>query len=97
VANTVLKSDFCELLLYNVPRMYQLNLIELTFSKAKAEWRKRPVSESLEGEIEEVVRIFKVSIPQKGFKGYRRQYLRQVKDIAEDMLTKPECRRNESV
>ena len=87
VANTVMKSEYCQYLLYNVPKMYQLNLIELTFSKAKAEWRKRPVSESVEEEIEELVRIFKEVIPKKGFGGYRRQYLRQVKVITEEVLS----------
>jgi hypothetical protein len=87
VANTVLKSGFKELLLYNVPRMYQLNLIELTFSKAKAEWRKRPIAENKGEEVEELVRIFSEAIPKKGFNGYRRQYLRQVRTITEDMLS----------
>ena len=87
VANTIMKGEFSELLLYSVPYMFQLNLIELTFSKAKAEWRKRPVVESLEEEVQAVVRIFTESIPQKGFSGYRRQYLRQVKFITEELLS----------
>ena len=87
VANTIMKGEFKELLLYSVPYMFQLNLIELTFSKAKAEWRKRPVVESLEEEVQAVVRIFTESIPQKGFGGYRRQYLRQVKFITQELLS----------
>lgn len=86
VANTILKSEFSQLLLYNVPKMYQLNLIELTFSKAKAEWRKRPTMETIEEEIRSLVRIFNEVIPQKGFAGYRRQYLRQAKQIIERNL-----------
>ena len=59
VSSLIKESHFKDLLLYNVPRMYVLNLIELTFSKAKAEWRKRPVVERYEEEVEAIVTIFK--------------------------------------
>lgn len=81
VANVVMKSSFRKLLLYSVPYGYELNLIELTFSKAKAEWRKRPVVETVEREVEFLAELFRTRIGERGFEGYRRQYLRQLREV----------------
>lgn len=86
VANLITKSCMSPFLQHSVPYAFELNLIELIFSKAKAEWRKRPVTESLKEEVDFLVEVFKRRVGEKGFEGYKRQYLRQVKDVVEKRL-----------
>lgn len=85
LANLIKKSVLNRLLLFNVPRCWETNLIENTFSKLKSLWRRRSLTDSLQEEIDILVSIFLKGTTKEDFDGYRRQYLRQVALLAETL------------
>ena len=85
VANLIKKSLLNKLLLFNVSRCWETNLIENTFSKLKSLWRRRRIAENLQEEIYNLVEILLKGTTREDFDGYRRQYLRQVVHLAENL------------
>ena len=65
-------------LLFNVPRMFYINMIENSFSGVRAEYRKRPLVESVERECELILKIFFAEHNQERFAGYYRNHLRML-------------------
>jgi len=63
---------------FNVPRMFQLNLIENAFSAVRAEFRRRPLVKQLEAEAGAIVRIFLSPDNPKRFCGYLRNHFRML-------------------
>ena len=78
----VRRSSIGSLLLDNVTACYELNLIEMVFSRVKQLWKRRPSVPSIEEEVRQVVDCFREAQVPQDFAGYRRQYLRN----AERML-----------
>ena len=78
VAKLVTQSRIAGLLLYNVPRHWELNLIELVFAKAKDEWRRRSLAGGLGEEVEALARLLVGRDLRRDFQGYRREYLRRI-------------------
>ena len=66
---------------YNVPRMYELNLIEIAFSAIKSEFRRRRAMMSRDEEVEMIIKLFMNEENEKRFYGYRRHYLRNLKHL----------------
>jgi DDE superfamily endonuclease len=80
-ANLVRESSLGPYLLLSVARCWELNMIEVLFSKAKELWRRRPVVEGIEEETAQVIRVFRECQVAADFGGYRRQYLRDVINV----------------
>lgn len=78
LANLVKYSAVYQFLLFNVSRYWELNLIELTFAKAKDEWRRRSLAQNLQEEVETLAGLFMGRDFERDFGGYRRMYLRRV-------------------
>lgn len=72
----VLGSSIGRYLLGSVVDCYELNLIEVCFSKAKNLWKRRTVAASEEQEVRQIIRIFRECQVPKDYAGYRRHYLR---------------------
>ena len=81
VSRLVQDSEVGQYLFFNAPRMYELNLIENSFAKAKAMWRQRPVAIELKEEVKFLVELFKNRQTREDFAGYRRQYLRNLRSF----------------
>lgn len=77
-ANLVAQSSIGPYLLLSVPQCWELNMIEVLFSKAKALWKQRPVVRCADEEVGQVIRLFRECQKEEDFAGYRRQYLRNV-------------------
>jgi transposase len=75
-AQLVRESNVGPYLLFSVPRCWELNLIEVLFSKAKEKWRRRISVRCAEEEASQVVKVFRECQVAADFAGYRRQYLR---------------------
>lgn len=87
VSNFISKSSFKEVLLPNVPYCWEANFIENTFSKLKALWRQRQISQTIEEEIKTLTNLLLDSSSAADFQGYRRQYLRQLLDLVQSRIT----------
>lgn len=72
------KSAAYQYLYFNVPRMYQLNLIENAFSAVRAEFRKRRTVQTLEEEAKLIVDLFHSVHNVERFQGYWRNHLRML-------------------
>lgn len=77
-ANLVVKSAVGEAIWFNVPRMYELNLIENGFSAVKASFRRRPAMEEISEEVAWLVELFRQREHLERFPGYRRKFLRNL-------------------
>jgi hypothetical protein len=86
VAKLIKESSMASHLLYNVAYCWEANLIENAFSKLKSLWRRRKVVDTMEEEIDSLVRIMLDGASEADFKGYRRQYLRQLLVLVQDRL-----------
>ena len=80
----MLKSRANDFLLFNIPGLFQLNLIENAFSAVRAAFRRRPVVESLAEEISQLTRIFFGEDQKEQFAGYTRNLLRTIVRLAEE-------------
>jgi hypothetical protein len=78
LAQPVSSSRVQEFLHFNEPGLFQLNLIENAFSGCRADFRKRPIVETLEEEARQILRIFFDPAQQERFKGYYRNHLRNL-------------------
>jgi hypothetical protein len=63
---------------FNAPRMFQINLIENAFSAVRAEFRKRPIVDTLEREAQTIVNLFFSDHNTARFPGYLRNHLRML-------------------
>lgn len=77
-AQLVRESSVGPYLLFSVPRCWELNLIEVLFSKAKEKWQRRPSVRCAEEEVSQVIRVFRECQVPADFGGYRKQYLRNL-------------------
>ena len=77
-ANVVQKSSIFKVLLFNVQRCFMLNLIESAFSFVRAEFRKRPMLETIEDEARYITGIFFQPENKRRFEGLYRNHLRQL-------------------
>ena len=77
-ANLVVKSAVGETIWFNVPRMYELNLIENGFSAVKSSFRRRPVMRELSEEVAWLVELFRQREHLGRFAGYRRESIKQL-------------------
>lgn len=80
-ANLIAQSSVGPYLLLSVPRCWELNMIEVLFSKAKEKWQRRPSVRCAEEEVSQVIRLFRECQVPVDFGGYRKQYLRNVLQI----------------
>jgi hypothetical protein len=86
VAKLIKDSSMSDHLLYNVAYCWEANLIENIFSKLKSLWRRRKVVDTVEEEIDSLVKIMLEGTSETDFRGYRRQYLRQLLVLVRDKL-----------
>lgn len=77
----VMQSSIAKYLVRNVPECWELNMIELCFSKLKHLWRTRAVVRCAEEEVPQLIRLFRECQIAQDFAGYRRQYLRNVQQM----------------
>lgn len=77
-ARLISQSSMTRLLLFNVSRCWEANLIENCFSKLKDRWRRRPVAASEQEENQFLCKLLMQGSTEADFAGYRRQYLRQL-------------------
>jgi DDE superfamily endonuclease len=77
-ANVVQGAPVFKFLYFNVPRMFQLNLIENAFSAVRAEFRRRPLVHDIREEAALIVRIFLSPDNTKRFQGYARNHFRML-------------------
>lgn len=75
----VRRSSIGQFLVKNVTRCYELNMIEMVFSKVKHLWKLRPTVATIEEEVQQIVQIFRQCQLPQDFAGYRRNYLRNAK------------------
>ena len=84
-ARLVQQSTGNRYLYFNVERMYMLNIIESAFSFTRAEFRKRPMLETMEDEARYAIGIFFQTENRKRFEGLYRNHLRMLQKF----LNKP--------
>lgn len=75
-AGVVERSEANKFLAFNEPRMFQINIIENAFSFVRHAFRKRPVVDSWEAEIREILNIFFDADNPARFKGLLRNHVR---------------------
>ena len=80
----VMKSSVGRYLLGSVAKCYELNLIEVCFSKIKNMWKRRTVAASEEQEVLQIIRIFRECQVPKDYAGYRRHYLRNAQQMLQN-------------
>lgn len=80
-AKLVNESGLAEVILYNIPKMYELNLIENAFAAIKSEFRRRPVVKGVGQEVGLIVELFREDGQFERFCGYRRQLLRNLTNL----------------
>ena len=78
LAQPVSSSRVQEFLHFNEPGLFQLNLIENAFSGCRADFRKRPLVETVEEEARQILSIFFDLVQEERFKGYYRNHLRNL-------------------
>ena len=74
----VRNSDVYRFFCFNVPGVFQLNMIENSFSGVRNDFRHRTVSDSLVQEIKEIANLFLPDVSRKRFVGYYKNYLRSL-------------------
>jgi stress-induced morphogen len=74
VRNTDVHRFFC----FNVPGVFQLNMIENSFSGVRNDFRHRTVCDSLAKEIEQISKLFLPNVNRQRFVGYYKNYLRSL-------------------
>lgn len=72
------RSNIHRYLLYNIEYCPQYNLIEMTFSKIKAEWRKRPNSPLLQDHYAFLLNSIDLANQPNQFAGFRKNYLKEM-------------------
>ena len=72
------KTEAFKYMYFNTPRMFQINLIENAFSAVRAEFRKRPIVDTLEQEAQLIVNLFFAEHNAARFQGYHRNHLRML-------------------
>ena len=72
------KTEAYRYLMFNLPRMFQINMIENAFSAVRAEFRKRRTVETYEEECQQIIQLFLADHNQKRFAGYYRNHLRML-------------------
>lgn len=77
-SKAVMKSKGFKYLFFNVPHMFQLNLIENAFSAIRSEFRRRPLAESLEEEAKNIINLYFAQDNHRRFEGYYRNHLRML-------------------
>ena len=77
----VRQSSIGQFLLKNVTSCYELNLIEMVFSRVKQLWKRRPSVPTVDEEVHQVVSCFRQAQLPQDFAGYRRQYLRNAAEL----------------
>jgi transposase len=76
------KMWFHESLLYTIPGSPHLNVIETAFSKIRGLWRRRPLANHLDQELENLIIFFKKMTTVKDFAGYMINYMNTLLNIA---------------
>jgi DDE superfamily endonuclease len=76
-------SDVFRLFCFNVPGVFQLNMIENAFSGVRSDFRRRPVCDTLANEVKNIARLFGPEINGERFKGYHKNYLRSLSKYLE--------------
>ena len=84
-ARLIMHSDLNRLLLFNVARCWEANLIENCFSKLKDKWRRRPVAATEQQEKRFIGELLMLGSKESDFSGYRRQYLRQLISLIQQL------------
>jgi DDE superfamily endonuclease len=77
-SGAIQKTEAYKFLFFNLPRMFQINLIENAFSAVRSEYRKRPTVDSLIEEAKNIVNLFFVRENVERFEGYWRNHLRML-------------------
>ena len=77
-SNLVKESDSFRFLLFNLPRQFQLNLIENSFSQIRYRFRCRKTYTSIYQELEAMVDLFFDPENEKKFEGYYRNHIRNI-------------------
>jgi len=82
-SKAVVKSKGFKYLFFNVPHMFQLNLIENAFSAIRNEFRRRPLAENLEAEAKNIINLFFAQENSRRFEGYYRNHLRMLQKFGD--------------
>jgi transposase len=82
-SKAVMKSKGFKYLHFNVPHMFQLNLIENAFSAIRNEFRRRKLAENLEAEAKNIINLFFAEDNHRRFHGYYRNHLRMLQKFGE--------------
>ena len=86
VGNVVRKSPVFQYLSFNSPKLFEVNLIENSFSAVKTEFRGRRMLTNLGDEVHAIVEIFNDPRQSKRFLGYHRELIRQLRRIADHRI-----------
>ena len=78
-SSLVRKTAIYPYLYLNAPRMYQLNLIENSFSAVRAEFRKRETVSNIREEADQILNLFFSPQSTPRFAGYFRNHLRMLR------------------
>ena len=79
LANLLQDCDIQRFLLFNVPYVFQLNLIENSFSSLRNGFRRRPNVDRDNEEIYSIAELFRPEKHEVQFRGYYKNYLRTLK------------------
>ena len=77
-SSVVKKTPAYKMLRFNVPHMFQLNLIETAFSFVRNDFRKRATVDTTEEEAKQIMSIFFDPKNEERFKGIYRNHLRSL-------------------
>jgi hypothetical protein len=77
-SSMIQKTEAYKYLFFNLPRMFQINMIENAFSAVRAEFRKRPTVDSLAQEAKHIASLFFAERNTERFQGYWRNHLRML-------------------
>ena len=80
---TIENTSSNQFLLLNIPGLYDINLIENSFSAIRAAFRRRPMMESLAEQISFISKEFFREDNKKRFRGYCRNLLRSIVRLGE--------------
>ena len=77
-ATLVTSSDINKFLMFNEPRMWEMNLIENAFASVRNSFRRRPIVNGLNFEVKEILRCFFSLKNGCRFRGYLRNHVRNI-------------------
>lgn len=86
-AKLVKKSKIFPFILYNVPYLFQANMVENAFSIVRNSFKHRPTVENLEAEAKQIAAIFFDPKNTSRFIGIHRNHLRVLRDLLRKSLT----------